>query len=243
MLQKYEGRRLQLGMPEQFVLLLADIPDYLVLIEGHLTKAESTASLDKLKVSLNSLTNVCKAVLENQQFKQFLHFLLCAGNFLNYVSLSLIFCMHLYRSLKKIFRQSEDLYIKKAFSFQHIRFETCTYMYIVTFPSEWNNWISDLTGISRCGDCCSKMSFFQFCTGLCKIINPVRWHCSVFYEQGSLQGDAAGIKLSSFERLMEVKSGVPNLSLLHHLVKVANDKDDSMLKVITEMVQIDKISL
>uniref|UniRef100_K1RAT7 Inverted formin-2 n=1 Tax=Magallana gigas TaxID=29159 RepID=K1RAT7_MAGGI len=61
--------------------------------------------------------------------------------------------------------------------------------------------------------------------------------------EGSLQGDAAGIKLSSFERLMEVKSGVPNLSLLHHLVKVANDKDDSMLKVITEMVQIDKISL
>lgn len=42
---------------------------------------------------------------------------------------------------------------------------------------------------------------------------------------------------------MEVKSGVPNLSLLHHLVKIANDKDDSMLKVITEMVQIDKISL
>lgn len=82
-----------------------------------------------------------------------------------------------------------------------------------------------------------------FSAGLCKIISPLRWHCSVLYIQGSLQGDAAGIKLSSFERLMEVKSGVPNLSLLHHLVKVANDKDDSMLKVITEMVQIDKISL
>ena len=87
MLQKYEGRRLQLGMPEQFVLLLADIPDYQVLIEGHLTKAESRTSLDKLKDSLNSLTAVCKVVLENKQFKQFLHFLLCAGNFMNYVSL------------------------------------------------------------------------------------------------------------------------------------------------------------
>lgn len=114
MLQKYEGRRLQLGMPEQFVLLLADIPDYLVLIEGHLTKAESTASLDKLKVSLNSLTNVCKAVLENQQFKQFLHFLLCAGNFLNYVSLSLI-----------VFKEN----------FQFIWFETSTYIVIFSFES------------------------------------------------------------------------------------------------------------
>lgn len=114
MLQKYEGRRLQLGMPEQFVLLLADIPDYLVLIEGHLTKAESTASLDKLKVSLNSLTNVCKAVLENQQFKQFLHFLLCAGNFLNYVSQSLI-----------VFKEN----------FQLIWFETSAYIVIFSFES------------------------------------------------------------------------------------------------------------
>lgn len=141
MLQKYDGRRLQLGMPEQFVLLLADIPDYLVLIEGHLTKAESTASLDKLKVSLNSLTNVCKGVLENQQFKQFLHFLLCAGNFLNYVSLSLIFCMRLYKSLD-FFSDKVKISFKKAFSSQHIWFETCTY--IVTFPSEWNKWISCL---------------------------------------------------------------------------------------------------
>ncbi|XP_061183577.1 inverted formin-2-like isoform X2 [Saccostrea echinata] len=144
MLQKYEGRRLQLGMPEQFVLLLADIPDYQVLIEGHLTKAESTTSLEKLEDSLSSLNALCKVVLENQQFKHFLHFLLCAGNFLNY---------------------------------------------------------------------------------------------------GCLQGDAAGIKLSSFERLMEVKSGVPNQSLLHHLVKAIHDKDDSMLKFIPEMGQLDKITL
>jgi hypothetical protein len=91
MLQKYSGRRLQLGMPEQFVMLLADIPDYQVLIEGQLTKAESVVRLEKLKDSLNSLTAVCKVVLENQHFKQFLHFLLCAGNFLNYVSQSFDF--------------------------------------------------------------------------------------------------------------------------------------------------------
>lgn len=66
-----------------------------------------------------------------------------------------------------------------------------------------------------------------------------RW---TFIFQGCLQGDAAGIKLSSFERLMEVKSGVPNQSLLHHLVKVAND-NDAMLKFIPEMGQLDKISL
>jgi hypothetical protein len=58
-----------------------------------------------------------------------------------------------------------------------------------------------------------------------------------------VQGDAAGIKLSSFERLMEVKSGVPNQSLMHHLVKVANDKNDALLKFLPEMGQLDKISL
>lgn len=85
MLLGYEGRRLELGVAEQFVLLLADIPDFEILIEGHLMMAEYNKSMKNLKSSLNTMVDVSKVILENQHLKEFFQFLLNAGNFLNHV--------------------------------------------------------------------------------------------------------------------------------------------------------------
>ena len=88
MLQNYEGRRLNLGMPEQFVLLLADIPNFEILIQGHLTKVEYSSTLQKLKSSLDIMVTMCNKIIENESLREFMQLLLCAGNFLNYVSKS-----------------------------------------------------------------------------------------------------------------------------------------------------------
>jgi hypothetical protein len=86
MLLSYGGRRLELGTAEQFILLIADIPDFDILIEGHLMMAEYNTSMTKLKSSLGIMVDVSKVILENPHLKEFFHFLLNAGNFLNYVS-------------------------------------------------------------------------------------------------------------------------------------------------------------
>ncbi|XP_060080017.1 inverted formin-2-like [Ylistrum balloti] len=140
-LQCFDGQRHDLGMPEQFVLLLADIPDYEILIQGHLTRAEYTSSLQKLKSSLNVMIMMCKKIMQNSDLKEFMHFVLHIGNFLNH---------------------------------------------------------------------------------------------------GCLHGDAMGFKVSSLERLMDVKSTLPNQSLLHHIVKMAEQKDKSMLQFIDELLPLEK---
>jgi hypothetical protein len=45
--------------------------------------------------------------------------------------------------------------------------------------------------------------------------------CFTFQE--CLQGEAAGFKLTSLERMMEIKSMTPNQSLLHYMIKMAQD--------------------
>ncbi|KAK3599961.1 hypothetical protein CHS0354_012608 [Potamilus streckersoni] len=84
MIQLYQGQRLELGMAEQFVLLLADIPDYPVLIEGHLTRAEFNSTISKFQASLVSMTEASKLIINSTELKTFLQLILSAGNFLNY---------------------------------------------------------------------------------------------------------------------------------------------------------------
>ncbi|XP_069129228.1 inverted formin-2-like [Argopecten irradians] len=140
-LRCFGGQRQDLGMPEQFVLLLTDIPDYEILIQGHLTKAEYTSGLQKLKSSLNVMIMMCKKIMENGDLKDFMHFVLEIGNFLNH---------------------------------------------------------------------------------------------------GCLHGDAIGFKMSSLERLVDVKSNQPNKSLLHHIIKMAEEKDKAMLNFIDDLLPLEK---
>lgn len=86
MLVEYDGKREDFGLAEQFLLLLHKIPDYRLLLQGHLLKAEFSSCLCKLKNSLAAMVDSCKVILENPELKEFLQLILNAGNFLNHVS-------------------------------------------------------------------------------------------------------------------------------------------------------------
>ena len=87
MLRRYSGPRLELGMAEQFVLLLSDMPDYGVLLEGHLMQAEFKKTTLQFQASLQSLIDMAKLVLECGELQQVLQCILAVGNYLNYVSI------------------------------------------------------------------------------------------------------------------------------------------------------------
>ncbi|KAK3099925.1 hypothetical protein FSP39_011867 [Pinctada imbricata] len=84
LLQTYRGRRLTLGTTEQFILLLADIPDYMVQLQAYIVKVEAAKTMKNVRMTLDSMVTICKVILESPGIKQFLHFVLGAGNFLNH---------------------------------------------------------------------------------------------------------------------------------------------------------------
>ena len=86
MLKSYNGNLLELGLGEQFLLHLSDVPDYRALISGHLTRAEFTADIQRLKTTLKASVAVCKLVLDSSQLREILQLILKIGNFLNHVS-------------------------------------------------------------------------------------------------------------------------------------------------------------
>ena len=63
-----------------------------------------------------------------------------------------------------------------------------------------------------------------------------------FTFQECLQGEAAGFKLTSLERMMEIKSMTPNQSLLHYMIKMAQDVDTSLLKFLSDLQPLDKVA-
>ena len=85
MLRQYKGPRLELGMAEQFVLLLSDLPDYGILLEGHMMQWEFEATVKQFRTSLDTMIDLAKLILQNEEFKQLMHLILNVGNYLNYV--------------------------------------------------------------------------------------------------------------------------------------------------------------
>ncbi|XP_067660533.1 inverted formin-2-like [Haliotis asinina] len=141
MLKAYNGNLLELGLAEQFLLHLSDIPNYRTLINGHLTRAEFTSNIVKLKTTLTAMVASCKFILSSSDLREFLQLVLRIGNFLNH--------------------------------------------------SKFN-------------------------------------------------GNAAGYKLTSLERVMDVKSSVLNKTLMHYLVEVAVENDDSTLSFLSEIPRLEK---
>ena len=86
MLRGYSGPRLELGMAEQFVLLLSDSGDYSTLLEGHTMQAEFAVTSCQVREALTAMTELARLVLGSSQLKQVLHHLLAVGNYLNHVS-------------------------------------------------------------------------------------------------------------------------------------------------------------
>ena len=89
MLKQYNGSLLDIGMAEQFLFHLMDIPDYHTLMLGHLTRLEFSANITRLHKALKAMVSACKFVLENEQLRDILHLVLRIGNFLNQVSMLL----------------------------------------------------------------------------------------------------------------------------------------------------------
>ncbi|XP_064609571.1 LOW QUALITY PROTEIN: inverted formin-2-like [Liolophura sinensis] len=141
--RKYTGNQQSLGMAEQFLLYLSNVSHYRVLLEGHLTRAEFTSSLNKLKSSLKAQTEACQEILENVSLAKFLHLILDVGNFLN-----------------------------------HDKFN----------------------------------------------------------------GNACGFKLETLARLNHVRSNVPNKTLLHFIVKMSEDRDDTILQFLNDLSHLEKAS-
>ena len=85
-LKQYNGSLLDIGMAEQFLLHLMDIPDYHTLMLGHLTRLQFSANITRLQGALNAMVAACKFLLDSQQLRDMLHLVLRVGNFMNYVS-------------------------------------------------------------------------------------------------------------------------------------------------------------
>ena len=85
MLRKYKGPRLELGMAEQFILLLSDIPDYRTLLEGHLVRVQFDTTIPQFKTALTAMVDFANVVLNSMDLKKLLHLILSIGNFLNHV--------------------------------------------------------------------------------------------------------------------------------------------------------------
>ncbi|KAL4230347.1 Inverted formin-2 [Mactra antiquata] len=84
MLRNYSGPRLELGMAEQFILLLSDQPDYQVLLEGHTMRLEFDTTVKQFKISLDTMIKMARLIISNTEFKQLLHLILYIGNYLNF---------------------------------------------------------------------------------------------------------------------------------------------------------------
>ena len=90
MLKQYNGSLLDIGMAEQFLLHLMDIPDFHTLILGRLTRLEFSGNITRLQRALKAMVSACKFILENEQLRDVLHLVLRIGNFLNHVSKRLV---------------------------------------------------------------------------------------------------------------------------------------------------------
>lgn len=85
-LKFYNGNLLDLGQAEQFVMHLADLPDYHTLLMGHLRRAEFSVTLPQVSSLLASMMETSRIILNSEGLKEVLVLILRIGNFLNHVS-------------------------------------------------------------------------------------------------------------------------------------------------------------
>ncbi|CAL1538148.1 unnamed protein product, partial [Lymnaea stagnalis] len=83
-LKYYDGNPLSLGQAEQFVLHLSDLPDYRILLAGHLRKAEFSVTAPQLGAVLSSMLESSRIILGNDGLKEIFILILRLGNFLNH---------------------------------------------------------------------------------------------------------------------------------------------------------------
>ena len=83
----YDGDRDQLGNAEQFYLELHTLKGYKLRIDAMVLRLDFKVTLDRIKPAIEMYINTCENLMENEDLKIFLRFVLHTGNFLNSVSL------------------------------------------------------------------------------------------------------------------------------------------------------------
>ena len=94
-LKEYNGNLIDIGMAEQFLLHLMDVPDYSTLLLGHLTRLQFDVNMGRVKAALTSMTSACGFILHSRHLRDLLHLVLRLGNFLNHVKSPLFLFFYL----------------------------------------------------------------------------------------------------------------------------------------------------
>lgn len=85
MLRSYTGDRSKLGQAEQFFLMLGDLRQHKLYVDGMLQMEEFTPSIEALRPQVANYIGVCQEILTNRSLKEFLKLILITGNFINSV--------------------------------------------------------------------------------------------------------------------------------------------------------------
>ena len=88
-LRRYRGERYDLGLGEQFLLQLSDLPDYRVLFTGLVFKAEFRSKFQKLQTAFSAMIKASRDILHHPGLRDFFKLAVDTGNFLNQVCISI----------------------------------------------------------------------------------------------------------------------------------------------------------
>ena len=83
---EYDGDPDQLGNAEQFYLELHTLKGYKLRIDAMVLRLDFKTTVDRIKPAIEMYIKTCENLMDNEDLKIFLRFVLHTGNFLNSVS-------------------------------------------------------------------------------------------------------------------------------------------------------------
>ncbi|XP_033103460.1 inverted formin-2-like isoform X2 [Anneissia japonica] len=83
MLKSFDGDETKLGSAEKFLLMLSNLKNYKLRIEGMLLKEDFSEKIEYLRPSLHTIHNACDDILSSETIEEFLVLILNIGNFMN----------------------------------------------------------------------------------------------------------------------------------------------------------------
>merc|ERR550532_2349893 len=83
MIKEFDGDKEKLGNAEKFFLLLTGLKSYRIRIDGMLLKLEFGTSFESMTSNIGYITVSCRGILESNDLRSFLRYILHTGNFIN----------------------------------------------------------------------------------------------------------------------------------------------------------------
>lgn len=87
----YSGDHDQLGNAEQFYLELHGLQNFSLRIDAMVLRLDFKVTVERIKPAIGMYIETCKNLMENEDLKIFLRFVLHTGNFLNAVRMYICF--------------------------------------------------------------------------------------------------------------------------------------------------------